>query len=169
MRWMILIVYSIVLLIGYAAIMDRRAPYPAGWIATKDLAANRLLQPDDLKPQSTGQYLKRARKADEPLQPGDIASFPDLAMQPGDVSLSLPLRRELAGVELNAGSSVRLCRGGKAVAEGASIRAVLCGPADGACTAIVVLDPAKSNELAGIFDKTALPSIESMKVNPACK
>jgi hypothetical protein len=87
MRWVILIIYSLLLLLGYVAMIDRRAPYSPGWVATQDLAPNRLLQSGDIAPTGGGQYIKRLVKAGELLQPGDLVNVPDLSTRDGELAV----------------------------------------------------------------------------------
>lgn len=166
MRWVILIAYSILLLAGYVAVTHRQEPYAAGWVATRDLSANHLLQNRDLAPSGSGQYLKRAIKKGEMLQSGDLVNAPNLAVGEGELAVALPVRRDLVeGRTVNAGTAVRLCRDGKAI-EPATVRAVLC-PTEGNCTAIVVVAAGKAADLAATPEKPL--SLQSALAIPSCK
>jgi hypothetical protein len=82
MKWVvfILVLYGIVLFGLYLFVPSRQAPYPPGWVATRNLEANRPLQAGDVGPQ--GQYLRRAVRKGQAVQWGDLVSVPDSSENP---------------------------------------------------------------------------------------
>jgi hypothetical protein len=169
MKWGLLVLYGIVLSFLYLVLMSRQAPYPPGWVATRDLAASALLQSGDVAPQGERHYLKRTIKKGQALRADDLVSAPDLAVKDGELPLAVPIARErVEDRSVNVGEPVRLCKDGKPI-EPVTVRAVLCPPRVGACIAIAVLASTKAAELAEAFKTGPPPSLQSTRVTPACK
>lgn len=181
LRWWILLVYCILLAAGTSLVVHRTPENLPGLVASRELEANRLLQPGDISPVSTTpQYLTRSVKADEALKPGDISAFPSLSLKENEWPFAIPVGHHLVTRgTVNAGANVRICKAGKVVFEPASVRTVLCPPVDRECIAVVVLTSPKSDDVAGAFGTgdrpylraipSAPPDSPSAEPDPFCK
>jgi hypothetical protein len=162
--------YGAGLLVGTAVILHWCAPYSVGVVATRVLAANRLLQPGDISPTSApGQYVTHLVKPGEALQPGDVSTFPHLLLSNGDLPIALPIRRQLVAQGVNAGANVRICRANEAVFPSVPVRVLLCPPSEGECIAIAVIASPRAEDVAKAFDKGGLPFLETTLAKTPCK
>jgi hypothetical protein len=170
MRWGVAIAYSILLLLGFAIIMQRQSTIPAGLVATRDLAPDRLLQAGDVAPSGRGmQYVRRDLKAGDVLQPGDLVSFPALNWEEETVPVAFAVERELVEAGLvNAGMTARICKGSIVAFEFVPVRAVLCWPGEAACIAITAIPTDKPQTIAQAFGKSPALRLRPMQTNSTC-
>jgi len=130
------IVYAIILVAGTALIMQRREDQVVPEVATRTLPAGHLLTSGDIK--IPAGYLRRRIEMDSPILKEDVGAMPQFSPRIGHIAVAVPLpRRTVEEERVNSDTVIRLCSGGKPVAEGVQARLVICSPAEPQCMVIV--------------------------------
>jgi hypothetical protein len=170
LRWVGFIGYGILLLIGtlLITIVWPRAVPPGRFVATKTLAANRLLQPGDFTVVSgVGEpwYLKHEVEEGKAFGLGDIVTVPTMTSKPGRLPIAFPIAAaQVRSGAINAGSKGHICHGGKELAGQVEIAAVLCSAAE-SCVAIANVPADKAAALAAASPAAVLQTAQTACVN----
>lgn len=151
-RWVAFIAYAVLLLIG-SGFISMRQSNTVGFRAARDLSAGGLVQAGDLSPR----YLRHKAHQGDPIEPADLAFLPVLSQTAGKliIAISMPARLVGSGT-VNAGKSVRICQGGKAVLDSAVVQTLVCAPPGDECIALIDLPADKAAAVAGAFQGAAV-------------
>lgn len=132
MRWLIALLYPVLILLGFWVILQR---YPVSH------GGGGLALLRDVAPSAGLTYAKRAIMAGEAVKADDFSSFPALTWAEGQVLVTVAAeRKQIDAGEVNGGKQTLLCSG--AFSEKVSVQTAMCGPA-AACIAIIALPAAK--------------------------
>jgi hypothetical protein len=162
LRWGFFIAYGFALFVGVALILifsrqpapgskDERESPAVSFTAERELPANRLLQPGDLAalPGGRPRYLKHMAKKDEKIEIGDLSTIPTITVKPGKLPVAFSVESAMVtSGAINAGISVHVCRGPKALVESGEVQAVLCPATDEPCIALTDIPADKASALA---------------------
>jgi hypothetical protein len=161
--------YCVILTVLVIVNASRSPPAPS--VAITALQANQLVQASDLRPQAStgesviGQYVRVAIPAGAPVVPDNVSPLPTLAASQGHVGVMLPAVASLVrDRRLNAGTKVRVCKGGKdaldAAAFNASAAAVLCPQElSSECVVLIELTPSQVAMLAAASASAPMPHV----------
>ncbi|WP_027154887.1 hypothetical protein [Mesorhizobium sp. WSM2561] len=158
MRLLLLLVY-VLLVVGGGVYIVFRGTTPLQLVASRDLPANHLLQPNDLSLHVDGrQFLPRRVDAGGLIDTKELLSAPAFIARQGMVPFALPAdRKKVESHVIEAGNQLLVCPP-KLTAE---VRAVFCGDGDGACVAIVDIPIADAKRLD-------LPAVPKLSLEEIC-
>lgn len=136
MRWLVTIVYLALILVGFWLIHDRYETSRGG--------SGGLLR--DIGPTAGLVYAKHDIHAGESVSSEDLGNFPALTWPDGQVLVTVPTdRKQIDSGEVNGGKQALLCGG--TFSEKVPVQAVMCGPKNTSCIAIVTFAAAKLQSL----------------------
>ena len=150
MRWIAAIAYSLLLLVGFIAILERRDRQAEEFVAARDIAPGQLVRSGDIAPRTSAGYATREIKSGRPIRPEDLAGLPPITWPDGTALFAFPTERgQVEGGAVKARATVRLCQAKVQVLDAATVQEVVCDSA--ACLAIVAVPADQLAKVAGAF------------------
>ena len=153
MKPLIWIIYASIILVAVIFLSIHRQPTTSGeFIAANNLAANRLLQPNDAILAPFGhRYLRRAVVKGEHISANDFASMPSVAVPEGMLPIVVAVTNARVEQLMNAGDQARFCPAPEGDPGPMKVYAVLCDDANISCIATVAITKSSADSVEKVM------------------
>jgi hypothetical protein len=137
--------------VAYPIAVYVAALHVAGWeasgthtLATQALPANHQLEPSDLSPVDSGKlvgnFLRERVAQGKPITPDMVTVRPMYTSQPNTLTATITIpRRAVVRFNLDAGTTVEICRGSTPIVQKAEVASVACAPDASDCSVVAIL------------------------------